>query len=79
MVKVGDVFEIGDVKICVLDLFDCIVLVILFKGVLFYDKVILDGMDEWVVNYLIEILGGFVYYFGDLYYLNYYVKYGNDY
>lgn len=46
MVKVGDVFEIGDVKICVLDLFDCIVLVILFKGVLFYDKVILDGMDE---------------------------------
>lgn len=34
-------------------------------------------MNELVVNYLFEILGGMVYYVGDFYYFNLFVKYGN--
>lgn len=36
-------------------------------------------MDQCVVNYLFKILGGNLYYSGDFYYFNYYVKYGNEY
>ncbi|TXY26623.1 L-ascorbate 6-phosphate lactonase [Vibrio mimicus] len=77
--KVGDVLEIGDVKIRVLDSFDRTALVTLPKGVSSYDKVILDGMDERAVNYLIETSGGSVYHSGDSHYSNYYAKHGNDY
>lgn len=41
--------------------------------------VLLDGMDDCVVNYLFKMSGGFLYYSGDFYYFNYYVKYGNEY
>ncbi len=77
--KVGDVLEIGDVKIRVLDSFDRTALVTLPKGVSSYDKAILDGMDERAVNYLIETSGGSVYHSGDSHYSNYYAKHGNDY
>lgn len=36
-------------------------------------------MDDCVVNYLFKMFGGFLYYSGDFYYFNYYVKYGNEY
>ncbi len=77
--KVGDVFEIGDVKIRVLDVFDRTALVTLPKGVSSYDKAIFDGKDEQAVNYEIETSGGSVYHSGDSLYSNYYAKHGNDY
>ncbi|MBN8086384.1 L-ascorbate 6-phosphate lactonase, partial [Vibrio vulnificus] len=44
--KVGDVLEVGDMKIRILDSFDRTALVTLPEGVSSYDKEILDGMDK---------------------------------
>jgi L-ascorbate 6-phosphate lactonase len=76
--KVGDVIEVGDVKIKVLDAFDRTALVTLPEGVSSTDKNILDGMDERAVNYLLETTGGSLYHSGDSHYSNYYAKHGND-
>ena len=77
--KVGDVIEVGDMKIHVLDSFDRTALVTLPEGVSSYNKEILDGMDKRAVNYLIETTGGNLYHSGDSHYSNYYAKHGNDY
>ncbi|MFW2168308.1 L-ascorbate 6-phosphate lactonase, partial [Enterobacter cloacae complex sp.6722794] len=54
-------------------------LVTLPKGVSYYDKAILDGMDDRAVNYLIETTGGSLYHSGDSHYSNYYAAHGNRY
>ncbi|MEX0423792.1 L-ascorbate 6-phosphate lactonase [Providencia rettgeri] len=77
--KVGDVLEVGDMKIRVLDSFDRTALVTLPQGVSSYDKQILDGMDSRAVNYLIETTGGSIYHSGDSHYSNYYAAHGNRY
>ncbi|ENC6719792.1 L-ascorbate 6-phosphate lactonase [Vibrio harveyi] len=77
--KVGDVLEVGDMKIRVLDSFDRTALVTLPEGTSSYDKEILDGMDKRAVNYLIETSGGSVYHSGDSHYSNYYAAHGNEY
>lgn len=76
--KVGDVVEVGDVKIRVLDAFDRTALVTLPEGVSSTDKSILDHMDQRAVNYLFETTGGNLYHSGDSHYSNYYAKHGND-
>lgn len=86
MIKLGELFEFKDIKVIVVELFDCICLVIfLVDGVEEYDGefvglvVIDEEMVCKVVNYIFEILGGIIYYGVDLYFLNYFVKYGKDY
>ncbi|MGL4859122.1 MAG: L-ascorbate 6-phosphate lactonase [Enterobacteriaceae bacterium] len=76
--KVGDLIEVGAIKIRVLDAFDRTALVTLPEGVSSSDKSILDGMDRRAVNYLFETSGGNLYHSGDSHYSNYYAKHGND-
>lgn len=76
--KVGDVIELKDVTIKVLDSFDRTALITLPKGTPSDTADILDGMDDRAVNYLVETTGGSVYHSGDSHYSNYYAKHGND-
>ena len=77
VVKPGDIVQIKDVEIVVLESFDRTALITEpptgdLRGRL------PDGMDVKSVNYLFRTPGGNVYHSGDSHYSNYYAKHGND-
>lgn len=76
-VRPGDIVQVGDVKIVVLDSFDRTELVTAPEGVVLKDRQVRD-MDDLAVNYLFETTGGNIYHSGDSHYSNYYAKHGKD-
>lgn len=77
VVKPGDVLDIKDLQIVVLDSFDRTELVTAPAGVILKDQPIQD-MDKKAVNYLIKTSGGNLYHAADSHYSNWYTKHGND-
>ena len=77
-VKPGDVIDVGDCKVRVLEAFDRTALITSppNDGPLGLD--VLTQMDEKAVNYLIETPGGSLYHSGDSHYSNLYAKHGNE-
>ncbi|MFK7801008.1 MAG: L-ascorbate 6-phosphate lactonase [Anaerolineae bacterium] len=79
VVKPGDVLQIGDIELVVLDSFDRTELVTappLDKDIVLKDKPVQD-MDAKAVNYLIKTPGGNLYHSGDSHYSNWYADHGN--
>lgn len=77
VVKPGDIVNIKDTQLVVLDSFDRTELVTAPPGVTLKGKMPQE-MDERAVNYLIRTPAGNIYHSGDSHYSNYYTKHGND-
>ncbi len=75
IVRPGDVVQVNDVEIVVLDSFDRTCLVTADENI---RGVLPDDMDDKAVNYLIKTPGGNIYHSGDSHYSVYYKKHGND-
>ena len=76
IVKPGDVIQVKDCEIVVLDSFDRTCLVTADEDI---RNTCPNDMDEKAVNYLIKTPAGSVYHSGDSHYSTYYAKHGKDY
>lgn len=76
VVKPGDVFQIGDIEVVVLESFDRTALITVPPEGDLRGKMPVD-MDHKAVNYLFKTPGGSLYHSGDSHYSNYYAKHGN--
>lgn len=76
IVKPGDVIQIKDIEIVVLDSFDRTCLVTADEDI---RGVCPTDMDDKAVNYLIKTPAGTIYHSGDSHYSVYYAKHGKDY
>lgn len=77
VVKPGDVVQVKDVEIVVLDSFDRTELVTAPPEVKLKGTMPMD-MDESAVNYLFKTPAGSLYHSGDSHFSNYFAKHGND-
>lgn len=75
IVKPGDIIEVKDCEIVVLDSFDRTCLVTADEDIRGVNP---DNMDDKAVNYLIKTPAGNVYHSGDSHYSVYYAKHGKD-
>lgn len=75
VVKPGDVIQVKDIEIVVLDSFDRTCLVTNDEDV---HGICPNDMDEKAVNYLIKTPAGNIYHSGDSHYSVYYAKHGKD-
>ncbi len=75
-VKPGDVIQVKDCEIVILDSFDRTCLVTAEEDI---RGVCPSDMDEKAVNYLIKTPAGNIYHSGDSHYSTYYAKHGKDY